>query len=58
MRVQLEESVNERTQMRKELEDLAMETLSHEEKVYKSNLISVDVLKQFKDAEAEIKTLK
>ena len=44
--------------MAKELEQATHQTLVMEEKVYKSNKISLEVLKQLKDAEIEIETLK
>jgi hypothetical protein len=43
--------------MAKELEQATQLTLIMEEKVYKSNKISLEVLKQLKDAEIEIASL-
>ena len=43
--------------MAKELEQATQLTLVMEEKVYKSNKISLEVLKQLKDAEIEIASL-
>ena len=43
--------------MAKELEQATQLTLTMEEKVYKSNKISLEVLKQLKDAEIEIASL-
>ena len=40
-----------------ELEQATQYVITMEEKVYKSNKISLEVLKQLKDAEVEIATL-
>ena len=46
-----------KTVMQREVEDMNEYVLSMEEKVYKSNKISLELLKQLKDAEMEIATL-
>ena len=43
--------------MQREVEDMNEYVLNMEEKVYKSNKISLELLKQLKDAEMEIATL-
>lgn len=43
--------------MRIELEAMSQYVLEMEEKVYKSNMISLELLKQLKDSEKEIETL-
>lgn len=40
--------------MQKELEDMSIYVIDMEEKVYKSNKISLELLKQLKEAETEI----
>ena len=44
--------------MQKELEKATQYVLTMEEKVYKSNKISLELLRQLKDAEVEIEALK
>jgi len=43
--------------MRKELEKATQYIITMEEKVYKSNKISLELLRQLKEAEVEIETL-
>jgi RNA-splicing ligase RtcB len=47
-----------KARMRVELDSMTHYVLEMEEKVYKSNKISLELLKQLKDAELEIETLK
>jgi len=47
-----------RDNLQKELEDASDYILELEEKVYKANKTSLELLKQLKDAEVEIETLK
>ena len=46
-----------KTIMQREIESMTLYVLEMEEKVYKSNKISLELLKQLKDAELEIQTL-
>ena len=49
---------NQKLQLQKELETASDYILELEEKVYKANKTSLELLKQLKDAEVEIETLK
>jgi uncharacterized coiled-coil DUF342 family protein len=55
---QLQESMDARDQLQKEVETASDYILALEEKVYKANKTSLELLKQLKDAEVEIETLK
>ncbi len=48
----------QKTQLQKELETASDYILELEEKVYKANKTSLELLRQLKDAEVEIETLK
>jgi peptidoglycan hydrolase CwlO-like protein len=48
----------EKTTLQKELETASDYILELEEKVYKANKTSLELLRQLKDAEVEIETLK
>ena len=54
----LKEHQQSRTRMQKELETASDYIAQMEEKVYKANKTSLELLKQLKDAEVEIETLK
>ena len=53
----LNDALQGKTKMQRELEQQSEYILEMEEKVYKSNKISLELLKQLKDAEVEIATL-
>lgn len=53
----LNDALQSKTQLQRELETQNEYVLQMEEKVYKSNKISLELLKQLKDAEVEIATL-
>lgn len=53
----LRDSEDARTKLQKQLEEMTDYVIQMEEKVYKSNKISLELLKQLKDAENEIETL-
>ena len=55
---QVAEAQEARDQLQKELETASDYILALEEKVYKANKTSLELLKQLKDAEVEIETLK
>ena len=57
MKIDLRATLEAKTLMQREVEDMNEYVLSMEEKVYKSNKISLELLKQLKDAEMEIATL-
>ena len=50
--------MNQKDTVQKELENATDYILELEEKVYKANKTSLELLKQLKDAEVEIETLK
>jgi hypothetical protein len=52
------DNMNARDELQKELENATDYVLELEEKVYKANKTSLELLKQLKDAEVEIETLK
>ena len=49
--------MEQKAQLQNELENATDYIINMEEKVYKSNKISLELLKQLKDAEVEIQTL-
>ena len=58
MTVDLDEVINGKQLMQKEMQRSTDHMIQMEEKVYKSNKIGLELLKQLKDAEVEIETLK
>jgi chromosome segregation ATPase len=54
----LDDIISNKLRIQNELEKSSDYIIQMEEKVYKSNKISLELLKQLKDAEVEIETLK
>lgn len=54
LRVDMDDLMVAKTKLQAELEDATDYIITMEEKVYKSNRISLELLKQLKDAELEI----
>ena len=57
LRNDLKFTLEQKSKLQQELEQATEYIISMEEKVYKSNKISLELLKQLKDAEVEIATL-
>ena len=57
MRIDLKQCLEFKLKLKTELDNACDYILNMEEKVYKSNKISLELLKQLKDAELEISTL-
>ena len=57
LRSDMKDLMEQKTQLQNELENATEYIINMEEKVYKSNKISLELLKQLKDAEIEIQTL-
>lgn len=57
-RQQIAQLAEQKDNLQKELENATDYILELEEKVYKANKTSLELLKQLKDAETEIETLK
>ena len=55
---QIQQAFDQKENLQKELENATDYVLELEEKVYKANKTSLELLKQLKDAEVEIETLK
>ena len=55
---QIEQLINQKEVLQEELNNSSDYILELEEKVYKANKTSLELLKQLKDAEVEIETLK
>ena len=57
LRIDLELCISQKAKLQAELEQATEYIIGMEEKVYKSNKISLELLKQLKDAEVEISSL-
>ena len=57
LRKDLQEQMSQKSKLQQDLENATDYIINMEEKVYKSNRISLELLKQLKDAEVEISAL-